>query len=316
MLQAEIPITCYKKWTLFITAYLIKQKLGVKLMFYIKLDENMDLVVTVREPLFRGDNLNRKLIYLVPLTVGDIDILSAYVYLNYVRADGVADVVILERMEEKYNESYYQYTMPVTCKLTRYPGEVCTWIHIYTGNPSNPSVQKTGECILQIQDSKNMDDYLCDHQMTALYQLHAEMDDAVDNVCVMLDEVNTALERKADNIVFHAEDNTIQLSANGEPIGDRIAVQTSTGAVVTDAGISPDGELILAFSDGSTKNLGSVVGKDGAVYVPHVSERKILTFTIEDEPAGVPDPVDLNPSDEWSSIDGSEVVTDYTWEKL
>ena len=145
-------------------------------MFYIKLDENMDLVTTVREPLFRGDNLNRKLVYLIPLTVGDIDMLTAYVYLNYIRADGVADVAVLERMEEKYNESYYQYTFPVTCKLTKYPGEVCTWMQIYTGTPSNPSIQKTGECMLQIQESKNIDDYLCDHQVTAIYQLQKQIE--------------------------------------------------------------------------------------------------------------------------------------------
>lgn len=66
-------------------------------MFYIKLDENMDLVTTVREPLFRGDNLNRKLVYLIPLTVGDIDMLTAYVYLNYIRADGEPDCGCCQR---------------------------------------------------------------------------------------------------------------------------------------------------------------------------------------------------------------------------
>jgi len=176
MCRTVIPITCYKKWTLFITAYLIKQKTGVKQVFYIKLDENMDLVITVREPLFRGDNLNRKLVYLIPTMVGDIDMLTAYAYLNYIRADGVADVVVLERMEEMYNESYYQYTLPVTSKLTKYPGEVCTWMQIYTGTPSNPTIQKTGECMLQIQESKNMDDYLCDHQVTAIYQLQKQLE--------------------------------------------------------------------------------------------------------------------------------------------
>jgi len=145
-------------------------------VFYIKLDENMDLVITVREPLFRGDNLNRKLVYLIPTMVGDIDMLTAYAYLNYIRADGVADVVVLERMEEMYNESYYQYTLPVTSKLTKYPGEVCTWMQIYTGTPSNPTIQKTGECMLQIQESKNMDDYLCDHQVTAIYQLQKQLE--------------------------------------------------------------------------------------------------------------------------------------------
>lgn len=145
-------------------------------MFYIKLDDSMNLVITAREPLFRGDNLNRKIVYLMPLTVGDIDMLTAYVYLNYIRADGVADVVVLERMEEMYNEDYYQYTFPVTCKLTKYPGEVCTWMQIYTGTPSNPNIQKTGECMLQIQESKNIDNYLCDHQVTAIYQLQKQLE--------------------------------------------------------------------------------------------------------------------------------------------
>ena len=93
---------------------------------YIKLDEGMNLVVTVNDAIYRGDNLNRKIIYLIPLTVGEIDILTAKVYLSYIRADGVPDIVILERMDEKYKESYYQYTLPVTCKLTKYPGEICT----------------------------------------------------------------------------------------------------------------------------------------------------------------------------------------------
>ena len=146
-------------------------------MFYIKLDENIDLVITVKETLYRGDNLNRKIVYLLPLTVGDIDVSTAYVYLNYVREDGAADVVMLERLAEKYNESYYQYTFPVTSKLTRCAGDVCTWMQIYTGTPDNPTIQKTGECMLQIEESKNIDDYLCDHQVTAIYKMQKQLEE-------------------------------------------------------------------------------------------------------------------------------------------
>lgn len=93
-------------------------------------------------------------------------------------------------------------------------------------------------------------------------------------------------------------------------------VNTSTGAVVTNAGITTDGELILTFSDGTMKNLGTVVGKDGAVYVPHISAQKVLSFTLEEEPGEIPEPVDLNPYDEWSDIDDSEVETSYVWEDM
>lgn len=282
-------------------------------MLYIKLDDDMSLVITVNEPIYRGDNLSQKITYLIPTVVGEIDMLTASVFLSYVRADGVADVVVLDRSETPYNESYFQYTFPINCKLSKYPGEVCTWIQIYSGTPSNPVIAKTGECMLQVQESKNMDDYLCDHQMTALYQLTHTMNTAIED---MNNTIENAIENKADNIIFNPEDSTIQLSANGVPVGDKIVVNTNTGAVVTNAGISSDNELILTFNDGTVKNLGSVMGKDGAVYVPHISERKVLIFTIEDEPGEIPEPVDLNPNDEWSEIEGDEVVSDYIWEPM
>lgn len=283
---------------------------------YIKLDESMNLVVTVNEPLYRGDNLNRKIIYLIPLTVGEIDMLTANVYLSYIRADGVADVVILERMEAKYKENYYQYTLPVTCKLTRYPGEVCTWVQIYTGSPSNPIVSKSGECMLYIQESKSMDEYLDDNKMTALYQIHHQMNTGFEHMEESIIAVEAIASAKADNIVFNSEDSTIQLTANGEPIGDKVVVSSTAGMLIEDMRISLDGELLVFFNDGSIKNLGKVVGADGMVYVPHVDEHNVLTFTLEESPTKIPDPVDLNPDDEWSGIGDDAVETDYVWEPM
>ena len=154
-----------------------------------------------------------------------------------------------------------------------------------------------------------MDDYLCDHTVTALYQLSKNMDNAIS-------DITDAIEKKADNIIFNDEDNTIQLSSGGTPIGDRMRVSTIDGAVVTNAGITTDGELILVFSDGTMKNLGNVIDSNGAVYVPHLSDRKILSFTIEDKPVGVPEPVDLNPWDEWFDMDESGLKSDYIWEDM
>ncbi len=278
-------------------------------MLYIKLDSDMHLGITVNEPIYRGDNLSKKIIYLIPKQLNEIDMLTATVFLNYIRADGHPDVVMLNRNDTPYNDSYFQYTFPIRCRLTAYPGEVCTWMQIYTGSPSNPIIAKSSECVLQIQASRNMDDYLCDHTVTALYQLSKKMNTAIS-------DINDAIEKKADNIVFNSEDNTIQLSSGGTPIGDRIKVSTIDGAVVTNAGITTDGELILIFSDGTIKNLGNVIDSNGVVYVPHLSDRKILSFTIEDKPTGVPEPVDLNPWDEWFDMDESGLKSDYIWEDM
>lgn len=119
-------------------------------MFYIKLDSGMNLVVTSREPLYRGDHLSQKLTFLIPTKIGDLDMASATLYLSYIRADGTADIDLLKRGEELYNESYYQFTMPVTSKLTRYAGPVTTFLTIYSGAYNRPRIAKSGECILHM----------------------------------------------------------------------------------------------------------------------------------------------------------------------
>lgn len=136
-------------------------------MIYIKLDEHRDLVMTVCEPICMGDNLNQKIVYLIPRQVDEIDIQAATLYLNYIRADGVADSVRLDRKEEIYKDVYYQYELPVSYKLSECPGDLCTWMQILAGDPSsNQTVAKSGECVLYVRESKNVDDYMCGDQQT------------------------------------------------------------------------------------------------------------------------------------------------------
>lgn len=187
-------------------------------MFYIMLDDDMNLLITVKEPIYRGDNLNQKITYLLPKQVGEIDMLSATPYLTYIRADGVADIVSLERKDELYKDSYYQYALPVTCRLSKFPGEVCSWLQIFSGTPSNPTIAKSGECLLQIQDSKNIDDYICDHQLSAIYAMQKQSNEINEDV----EELRVEVDRKGDDLIYDAEKQTLQLSSNGNPVGDVI----------------------------------------------------------------------------------------------
>lgn len=297
----------------------------------------MRLVKTVNEPIYRGDNLCRKLIFLIPLNVGDIDIESAALYLSYIRSDGTADIMLLNRLEEKYKESYYRYSVPVTSTLTRYPGEIVLWLQIYAGSPHSPVIAKSGECVLHITESTNMDEYISDRNLSLIYMMQKQMEDKIEKaetgLTERIDKTDEAVAAKADNIIFDAENSTIQLvstivetdeegieTEKQLPLGEPIFVRADTAREIQNLEINEFGELIVLFGDGGTQNLGRVVGTDGAVYVPHISERKILTFTVEDEPNGIPDPVDMNPSDEWSGISDSGTQADtansYTWDSI
>lgn len=303
-------------------------------MIYIKLDEDMNLVMTRNEPIYRGDHLNQRITYLIPITVGDIDMLAATVYLSYIRADGTADIALLVRDEEPYNERYYQYHLPVTSTLSRYPGEVCSFLQIFYGPPRHPIIAKSGECILQVIDSKNMDEYITDRNLRMIYEMQRYMEDKIEKAETALteriDKTDETLATKADNLVFDKESSTIQLVstivAKNEtgsveiqqiPLGSPIFVRTDSATSIANMAINEDGDLIATLDDETTQNLGRVVGKDGSVYVPHVDAHKVLTFTLEPEPGGPPDPVDLNPNDDWGDIDDENTIhTSYVWEDM
>lgn len=170
------------------------------------MDTSMNLTVTVREPIYRGDNLSQKITFLIPLKVDDVDIQSSIPYLYYVRADGIADMVALERLENKYKESYYQYALPVSCKLSKCAGEVSIWIQIYSGNPSDGAISESGKCFLYIETSDDIDDHLCEHQLTALNKTQSE----TKKLTEMLDQLDSSLSYDSDTNKLSVTSDAVQ----------------------------------------------------------------------------------------------------------
>ena len=83
---------------------------------------------------------------------------------------------------------------------------------------------------------------------------------------------------------------------------------------VTNCEVNADGDLIVTLSDGREINAGHVVGADGVTFIPSINEQKILSWT-NDGGLENPEPIDLNPSDEWSDIDGSG-KTQFIWSPM
>lgn len=83
---------------------------------------------------------------------------------------------------------------------------------------------------------------------------------------------------------------------------------------VTNCEVNADGDLIVTLSDGREINAGHVVGADGVTFTPSINEQKILSWT-NDGGLENPEPVDLNPHDEWSDIDGSG-ETQFIWSPM
>ena len=110
--------------------------------------------------------------------------------------------------------------------------------------------------------------------------------------------------------IIKNDDNTIQLTSNGNPIGDKVDL-CSCGIKSFD--VDENDNITITLINGKVIELGNIPGASGATFTPHISEDKILTWTC-DKDLPVPDPVDLNPFDEWE--DDSEISSsDYVWEE-
>ena len=121
-------------------------------------------------------------------------------------------------------------------------------------------------------------------------------------------------ENKADDIYYNEDDNSIQLVANGELIGNKINIRDCDSSVIVSCEINEEDHLIVTLSDGRVIDAGRVVGADGVTFIPSINEQKILSWT-NDGGLENPAPIDLNPHDEWADIDGSG-TTQFIWSPM
>lgn len=129
----------------------------------------------------------------------------------------------------------------------------------------------------------------------------------INKLSATIDELN---ETKADNIIVDAENNTIQLSANGAPIGDSVDY-ASCG--IKKFEVDEEDNITITLVDGRVIELGSIAGAAGVTFIPHIDENGILTWT-NDGGLDNPPPYDLNVNDEWSTLPEEGLETEYEWE--
>ena len=140
--------------------------------------------------------------------------------------------------------------------------------------------------------------------------------DAIEEKLNQIDgKIESLNDRKADNIYYDKEAQSVQLVANGELIGDVITLPNGLDTYIVDCTINAEGHLVVTFSDGRVIDAGYVGVQDGVVFTPHISEDLILSWTNN---GGLenPEPVDLNPYDEWTTLPEEGVESEYEWEFL
>lgn len=93
---------------------------------YFKVEQDLQLNMTVRDMLYVGDELNEKIKFLIPHTIRGASVTD--VSLCYITKTDIYITETLVRDSEDYNADYMQFTPDPMSGMANYPGKVIVWL--------------------------------------------------------------------------------------------------------------------------------------------------------------------------------------------
>ena len=285
-------------------------------MYTILVTDSNELVTTVKERIMQRSKLVDNLHFLVDPKYKGIDISEFEVMLECVLpVSREYKTEILVKSDKLYKDKL-QYTLPFDTNLTKEAGKIeiqLTFVKASLDADGNAiqQVRKTSKATINIIPITAWSDIIADSALGALDQRLIMVDAMINAFDDMIQCIDNT---KADNIIYNEDENYIQLTSNGSPIGDKIALK-SVGTNVVSIQVNEDGELIVNYSDGTSSNIGKVGdGSCVGTYIPSYSEDGILTFTLSDKIGETSYSFDIDESNNWNPV--GEENSSYIWEKL
>lgn len=287
-------------------------------MYTILLNETNELITSVKERIMQRSKLVDSLHFLVDPIYKGIDMSDFTVMLEYLLPiSREYKTEILVKSEALYKDKL-EYKLPLDTNLTKEHGNVelqLTLIKVELDAEGNSiqRVRKTSPSVLTVLPISAWSDIIADSALTALDQRLIQtqaMVQAAEEMANYLDMI------KADNIVYDTETQSLQLTANGQLIGNAVNIGY-VGTSVVSIEVDESGNMIINYSNGNSENIGQVgSGSCVGVYVPSLSDDGIMTFTLKDEAEEPIYEFDIDQSNDWNEIDGVENSSTFVWEPL
>ena len=291
-------------------------------MYTLLLTENNELVTTIKERIMQRSKLVDNLHFLVDPMYKGISMSDFTVMLEYILpVSREYKTEILVKSEELYKQMI-EYKLPFDTNLTKEAGRIevqLTFVKVgldESGN-STQQVRKTSKAVIDIVPIAAWSNIIPDSALTTLDQRLIMVEAMFNAANEMTQEL---YEIKADNMVYDETTQCLQLTANGQPIGDKIVLNVSSAndsICVKYIEVDEDGNLIVTYSNGATENIGKTASDVvSGIYIPDISEDGIMTMTLSQNVGEPQYSWDINPFNDWNEIDGVENESSYIWEPL
>ena len=214
-------------------------------MYVILVNPDDSLYGSKKERLMQRQKLVNKLVFIVDPIYNSIDMTDATVMLEYLLPVSKRyETEILTLSEQRYNDCFLQYELPLDTKLSSEAGKIelqLTFVKTELDEHGNgiQRVRKTSSTIIEIIPITAWSDIVPDSALSALDQRLLVLD------CQMrgLNDYIDALDKNnVDNLVYDDKNSTLQLYANGVGIGDKVSVKDmlDEGSPVVDLNEKPE----------------------------------------------------------------------------
>ena len=189
-------------------------------MFTIVMNKNKELVITKSAVLYQRENLVDKIQILIPQTYNDVALADWIATIKYVDQANIPHAEILVKDEELYKDRL-RYVLPVDTSLTKFSGDVIIRITLSKLDLESKKqyVLHTGEATIPIVPLKDYYNFVPDESLEFVDQLVGELTAKIEATDKIAETYNR---KKADNLSY--VDDKLQLTSNGEKIGDAIDI--------------------------------------------------------------------------------------------
>lgn len=196
------------------------------------------------------------------------DMTSASVMLEYLLPVSKAyKTEYLTLSDERYNNHYLQYKLPLNTSLTSEAGKIELQLtFVYTDLDANGNgiqrVRKTSATTIEIIPISAWSDIIPDAALSSLDQRLLKLDAQMRG---LNEYMNVLDSNTVDNLVYDSNNETLQLSAKGVGIGDKVSVRDMLDDGIPVVDLNSDSEEDSGKDDNDGCDCGCEDGEDNVV---------------------------------------------------
>lgn len=196
--------------------------------YVILVNEDNSLYGSKKERVMQRSKLVDSLVFVVDPIYKGIDMTDATVMMEYVLpVSREYKTVVLILCKERYNDCFLQYKLPFDTDLTSQAGSLelqltFAYVEMDANGVGIQRVRKTSPTIIEIIPITAWSDIVPDSALSGLDQRLIKLDAQMRG---LNEYVNIIESNSVDNLVYDAKEETLQLTANGIGIGDKVSVR-------------------------------------------------------------------------------------------